>query len=99
MYHHAPLMEFRTRVDWDERQKMLRVEFPADIHTLTARYDIAFGNVEHPNPVSYTHLDVYKRQNDGCGLRFHEPVLFLGAEIHSWPVWDWLNPFCSDLDD
>ena len=49
MYHHAPLMEFRTRVDWDERQKMLRVEFPADIHTLTARYDIAFGNVEHPN--------------------------------------------------
>ena len=49
MYHHAPMIEFSTEVNWDERQKMLRVEFPVDIHALTARYDIAFGNVEHPN--------------------------------------------------
>ncbi len=47
--HLQPLVEFRTEVDWNERQKMLRVEFPADINALTARYDIAFGNVEHPN--------------------------------------------------
>lgn len=49
IYHHGPYVEFRTVVDWDERQKMLRVEFPVDVHTLTARYDVAFGNAEHPN--------------------------------------------------
>ena len=49
IYHHAPLIEFRTEVDWNERQKILRVEFPVDIHSLTARYDVAFGNSEHPN--------------------------------------------------
>ncbi len=47
--HTQPLVEFRTKVDWDERQKILRVEFPVEVSTLTARYDIAFGNVEHPN--------------------------------------------------
>ena len=26
-------------------------------------------------PVSYTHLDVYKRQADGCGRRHGKPVL------------------------
>lgn len=49
VYHHASLIEFRTEVDWDEHQKMLRVKFPMDIHTLNARYDVAFGNAEHPN--------------------------------------------------
>lgn len=49
VYHHAPLIEFKTRVDWDERQKILRTEFPAAVSSLTARYDVAFGNAEHPN--------------------------------------------------
>lgn len=49
VYHHTPAVEFSTKVDWDECQKMLRVEFPVDINALTARYDVAFGNAEHPN--------------------------------------------------
>ncbi|MCB7321304.1 alpha-mannosidase [Lacrimispora sp. 210928-DFI.3.58] len=49
IYHHTPMIEFKTMIDWDECQKMLRVEFPADINSLTARYDVAFGNAEHPN--------------------------------------------------
>lgn len=49
IYHHEPLIQFKTEVDWDEDQKMLRVKFPMDIHTLNARYDVAFGNAEHPN--------------------------------------------------
>lgn len=49
MYHHNPMIEFQTIVDWDERQKILRVEFPVDVNALNARYDVAFGNTEHPN--------------------------------------------------
>lgn len=49
VYHHEPLIEFRTEVDWDEKHKILRVEFPVDVQALNARYDVAFGNAEHPN--------------------------------------------------
>lgn len=49
VYHHGPYVEFKTVVDWDEKHKMLRVEFPVDVNALTARYDVAFGNAEHPN--------------------------------------------------
>ena len=49
VYQHKPFIEFKTEVDWDERQKMLRVEFPVQINALNARYDVAFGNAEHPN--------------------------------------------------
>ncbi|WP_313180136.1 alpha-mannosidase [Lacrimispora sp.] len=49
VYHHGPYIEFKTEVDWDEKHKMLRVEFPVDVHALNARYDVAFGNAEHPN--------------------------------------------------
>ncbi len=49
LYRHSPVIQFKTKVDWQEHQKMLRVEFPAEINSLTARYDVAFGNCEHPN--------------------------------------------------
>ncbi len=49
IYNHKPLIEFKTTVDWNEHHKMLRVEFPVNIHSQTARVDIAFGNTEYPN--------------------------------------------------
>ncbi len=49
VYHHGPYVEFRTVVDWDERHKILRTAFPVDVHTMDARYDVAFGNTQHPN--------------------------------------------------
>lgn len=49
VYHHGPYIQFKTVVDWDERHKMLRTAFPVDVHTMNARYDVAFGNAEQPN--------------------------------------------------
>lgn len=49
IYNHKPLIAFKTTVDWRERHKILRVEFPVNVHSQTARVDIAFGNTEHPN--------------------------------------------------
>lgn len=37
-----------TRVDWHERQKLLKVAFPVDVRATEATYDIQFGNVRRP---------------------------------------------------
>lgn len=49
IYHDEPLIAFQSTVDWNEHHKILRVEFPVDIHSSTAKFDIAFGNTEYPN--------------------------------------------------
>jgi alpha-mannosidase len=48
LYHHIPWIEFRTRVNWRERQTMLKAAFPLAIHTDKATYEIQFGAVERP---------------------------------------------------
>jgi len=39
------IIEFDTSVDWQEKNTLLKVAFPLDIHTDKAQYDIQFGNV------------------------------------------------------
>lgn len=41
-------MYFETFVDWQERQKLLKVGFPLDVHALDATFDVAFGNLQRP---------------------------------------------------
>ncbi|MBN8525794.1 MAG: alpha-mannosidase, partial [Planctomycetes bacterium] len=41
-------LEFRTRVDWQERGRMLRVRFPAAVHAEAARCEIAVGSIARP---------------------------------------------------
>ena len=41
-------IDFRTRVDWQERQQLLKVAFPVDVRATEATYDIQFGNVKRP---------------------------------------------------
>ncbi len=41
-------IDFRTRVDWQERRKLLKVAFPLRIRATEATYDIQFGNVKRP---------------------------------------------------
>ena len=48
LYKDSKLIEFKTRVDWRERQKMLKVAFPLNIHNECAVYDIQFGNIQRP---------------------------------------------------
>jgi alpha-mannosidase len=37
-----------THVDWHERQHMLKLAFPIDVHTTSARSEIQFGHIDRP---------------------------------------------------
>lgn len=39
---------FKTKVDWKERQQLLKSHFDIDVRSTKATYDIQFGNVERP---------------------------------------------------
>ncbi|MBI9016214.1 MAG: alpha-mannosidase [Phycisphaerae bacterium] len=42
-------LDFVTSIQWgDEKDVLLKVAFPTDIHSETARYEIQFGNVTRP---------------------------------------------------
>ena len=74
LYAHTKRIDFKTEIDWQEREKILKVAFPLDIRATTARFDIQFGSIERPITrntsweaakfevaVSYTHL--FRRYN------------------------------------
>jgi len=48
VYADLDRIDFRTRVDWQERDKLLKVAFPVDVRSTSARYDIQYGSVERP---------------------------------------------------
>ena len=48
LWSSSPRIDFETRVDWHESQKMLKVAFPTDVYASSARFDIQFGSVERP---------------------------------------------------
>ena len=41
-------LEFRTDIDWQERQMLLKVAFPVAVFSPSATYDVQWGNVERP---------------------------------------------------
>ena len=49
VYRSNRRIDFRTEVDWHERQVLLKVAFPVNIRATHATYDIQFGNIERPN--------------------------------------------------
>jgi len=48
IYAHSPRIDFRTEIDWQERQVLLKVAFPVNVRATKATYDIQFGNLERP---------------------------------------------------
>ncbi|MBO9607790.1 MAG: alpha-mannosidase [Paenibacillaceae bacterium] len=48
LYPHDPRIEFATRVDWQEREMLLKVAFPVDVRATAATYEIQFGSVQRP---------------------------------------------------
>ncbi|MCL2527878.1 MAG: alpha-mannosidase, partial [Defluviitaleaceae bacterium] len=42
-------IDFETRVNWNERQTLLKAAFPLDIRAVNATYDTQFGFIERPN--------------------------------------------------
>jgi alpha-mannosidase len=41
-------VDFRVDVAWHEREKLLKVAFPVDVHTDEARFEIQFGHLTRP---------------------------------------------------
>lgn len=48
-------VEFHTTVEWNEKNKMLRVDFPVRIHANESMQEIQFGYVRRPNHASRPH--------------------------------------------
>ncbi|OZB95153.1 glycoside hydrolase family 38 C-terminal domain-containing protein [Paenibacillus sp. XY044] len=48
-------IEFHTTVHWNEKNKMLRVDFPVRIHAKESMQEIQFGYVKRPNHASRPH--------------------------------------------
>ncbi|KAL7753249.1 Glycoside hydrolase, 38 vacuolar alpha mannosidase [Sorochytrium milnesiophthora] len=60
-------IEFNSKIDWNENRRFLKVEFPVDIHTDMATYDVQYGNVQRPTHYN-TSWDLARFEV--CGHRF-----------------------------
>lgn len=50
--HDAPALEIETTVDWHEKQKLLKLAFPVDVHADRAASEVQFGHVHRPTHVN-----------------------------------------------
>ena len=48
IYARTPRIDFVTRVDWQDRQVMLKAAFPVAVRSPRATYEVQFGAVERP---------------------------------------------------
>jgi alpha-mannosidase len=48
LYRDGPRIDFQTSIDWQEREKVLKVAFPVRVRSSEATYDIQYGNVKRP---------------------------------------------------
>src|SRR5699024_7862502 len=48
VYAESRRIDFKTHVDWQERQRLLKVAFPVDVRSTEATYDNQYGNVKRP---------------------------------------------------
>ena len=46
--HDAERLDFITRIDWQERHKLLKVAFPVNVYTNEAIHEVQFGYVRRP---------------------------------------------------
>lgn len=44
----SPRLDFNTEVEWHERHKFLKVEFPLNVRSANATYEIQFGHLQRP---------------------------------------------------
>jgi alpha-mannosidase len=48
MYRELDQIDVRVTVDWRERSKMLKLQFPANLNFIRATYEIPYGHIERP---------------------------------------------------
>lgn len=59
VYRSSKRVDFRTKIDWQESHKLLKVGFPFSVHSNEAIHEIQFGYIKRPNHRS-TELDSAK---------------------------------------
>ncbi|QUL54291.1 alpha-mannosidase [Paenibacillus tritici] len=64
---HSRRVDFRTRVSWREKHKLLKVAFPVDIVAAKATYEIPFGALERP---THRNTSWEQAQFEVCGHRW-----------------------------
>ncbi len=60
-------IDFETQADWKEHQHLLKAEFPVDIHTDEATFEVQFGNVTRK---VHTNTSWEKARFESCGQRW-----------------------------
>jgi len=48
IYRDLPRIDFRTRIDWQESNVMLKAAFPVNVRSLSATFEIPYGSIERP---------------------------------------------------
>ncbi len=48
IYRSSRRIDFDTKIEWSNKDVLLKVAFPVDIHAHAATYDIQFGNLQRP---------------------------------------------------
>lgn len=48
VYSDSKRIDFKTNIEWKERQQLLKAAFEVDIRSTEATYDIQYGNVKRP---------------------------------------------------
>ena len=56
---HDKFLSFDTKINWNENRKLLKVEFPCDVVSPVANYEIQFGYIQRPTHFN-TSWDVAK---------------------------------------
>ncbi|TLS54284.1 alpha-mannosidase [Paenibacillus antri] len=67
LYRHSRRVDFKTKVSWAERHKLLKVAFPVDLVAAKAAYEIPFGALERP---THTNTSWERAQFEVCGHRW-----------------------------
>ena len=49
----SPRLDFNTEVEWHERHKFLKVEFPLNVRAMNATYEVQFGHLAAPHPLQH----------------------------------------------
>ena len=62
-----PRIDFETKADWKEHQHLLKAEFPVDIHSDEATFEIQFGNVTRK---VHTNTSWDKARFESCGQKW-----------------------------
>jgi alpha-mannosidase len=66
-YANTPRIDFETKADWKEHQHLLKAEFPVDIHSDEATFEIQFGNVTRK---VHTNTSWDKARFESCGQKW-----------------------------